>query len=244
MAHPTGPTTVSREEFRAAVAATIGSVHQFYREISRLDTTLRESLQAEPDPLVAIGGLAARAAKDTERTNVRNWFGQLFEPSLEEDEVVEDDTDVEDEEEDGQRKRKSQPILLDSDRHMLIVKLKLFDPRAAEAPEPELQYAVVGDWSCGPANPKAPAGQQLELARYMLRRVVRAFDASSHTKGQRVTTKAMVKSKKGTRSIDRQVSFRVLSEAKRVPLYDLDSSAALDTVGTSIREHWAAATTS
>lgn len=229
---------ISRDEFRDAAAATIASVHHFYREVGRLYSSLRDTLQAEPNPLVAIGGLAARASRTGERTNVRNWYGELFETNLDDGEAGDDEFDT-DEDDEESPKKKGAPVILDSLRSLLVVKLKLYDPTAGPAAEPELQYAVIGDWSRGTAQPASGQGQQLVMAAHMLRRIVRAFEASAQEMGQRVTTKAMVKAKQGTKAVDKQVSYRVLTRPQRVALFELDSSDALDRVGREIQNHWA-----
>lgn len=231
--------TISRDEFRDAVAATIASVHHFYREVGRLYASLRDTLQAEPNPLVAVGGLAARASRTGERANVRNWFGELFEPSLDDGDPTDEEFDADDEDEEAPKK-KGAPVVLDSSRSLLVVKLKLYDPSAKAASEPELQYAVIGDWSRGMIQAKSGQDPPLEMVAHMLRRVVRAFEASTQQKGQRVTTKAMVKAKKGAKSVDRQVSYRVLTDPQSIALFELDSSGALDRVGREIQDHWAA----
>ncbi len=232
---------VSREQFREAVASTVGSVHHFYREVARLYTALREAIQSEPDPFMALGGYAAKASNDPDRTLVRNWFGQLFEPNMagEEEFDEERDGDDDDESEDAGGTKKRAPAELYPDRPVLIVKLKLFDPLQREAFEPALQYAVIGDWGWGSPHRKPKEGEPILLARYMLRRVVKAFDAAGAHEGLRITTRAMVKGKQGgAKSVDRQVSFKIVGTPQSVPLHGLDSAESVEEVGRSIQRHW------
>ena len=231
--------SITRAEFQEAVASTLASIHHFYREVGRLYVSLRDSLQAEPNPLVAVGGLAARPSRSNERANVRNWFGELFEPRQDDEDAGDEDLEVDDDEEDEvSTKKKGSPVLLDATRPLLVIKLKLYDPSDAKESEPQLQYAVVGDWARGTGQPKAGQDQPLEMAHHMLRRIIRAFDASTQERDHRVTTKAMIRSKKGTKSVDRQVSFRILTKPHSVALFDLDSAGALDSVSREIQDHW------
>lgn len=236
---------VSREEFAEAVAATIGSVHHFYREVGRLYTALRETLQSEPDPFVPVGGYGAKPSKDIDRTIVRNWFGQLFEPNLAGEEEEEDDVDEDDADEGTTSRRKQAPALLYPDHPMLVVKLQLFHSRQEVGFEPELQYAVIGEWACGTNHAGPTKGDAFQIARSMLRRIVKAFDAAAVKQdGQRHTTHAMIKGKAGSKGVDKRISFRALSTPQRVALYELDSAEALEEAGRSIQRHWNAATSS
>lgn len=237
---PEDTADLTREGFSSAVAATIGSVHHLYREIGRLYVALREALQSEPDPFLVLGGHPARPSRDGDRTIVRNFFGQLFEPNLAGEDDGEDDTDDEDDEgeEEGGRRRRRPPAVLDPERPLLVVKLKLFDPQLLAEFEPEVQYAVLGDWACGTSYRKPKGGTQFELAWHMLRRIVKAFDATGQVQGQRTMTKAMIKGTRGVKSADRQISCVILGSAKRVPVFELDSAESLERLGRDIQDHW------
>lgn len=232
---------LTQREFSTAVAATIEGAHHFYREIGRLYVGLREALQGEPNPFVALGGYVAKPSRDPDRTTVRSFFGQLFEPNLsgedsEEDEEEDDETEGED---DSAPKSKRTPAVIVANQPLLIVKLKLFDPKLLGQFDPEVQYAVLGDWICGTSSRKSTPDEQYLLARHMIRRIVKAFDANTVLPdGQWTMTRAMVKAKRGVKSQDRRLGFRVLGKAKRTPIFNLDTGESIDALTNAIQDHW------
>ncbi|MCC6909121.1 MAG: hypothetical protein IT430_14355 [Phycisphaerales bacterium] len=230
-------TDLTREEFAVAVHSTISSVHHLYKEVGRLYVALRDALQAEPVPFVAIGGFPAKVSRDGSRTIARSFFGQLFEPSLiddlsQEDEEMEDDEEEEIDEESTPKKGGKTPVQLSG--RLLAVKLKLHDPKR-EKFEPHLQYAVIGDWTVGPKHDPIRADDW--LARYMLRRIIAAFDLDRPD--QPTVTRAVVKkSRSRQKAVDRRVSFRVLKSGAPVPLFDLSSLESIDRVAQRIQGIW------
>ena len=237
---------MNREEFAKAVAAAISGVQHLYREVDRLLAGLRDSLAEEPSPLAPLRGTLPKAGRDQSRLVVRNEYGTLFAPIVIDDEDVEDEEDDEGEEdgedvdeEDGARgRRKRPPAEIAADQPLLAVRVAMYDPQRGEAFEPQIQFAVMNEWTVGKGG--WSADQRFVLARYMLRRIPRILSTSTTAaKGSRVVTRATVKrvvgAKKGE---ERRIGCRLPAGVEVVPLYTLDSAEGLDRLASAMKTMW------
>jgi hypothetical protein len=236
---------LTRDEFRMAVAAAVSSVHHLYRELDRLMLSLRETLGEEPSPLV-VRGSSGKAGRDPGRLVVRNEYGLLFGARPEEEDDTEDDEEddeVDDEEESAApsvphwRRRPE----IAADEPLLAVRLVIYDPHKGDALEPQVQYAVMQDWSVG--GQQRPPGQTFKMHKHMLRRVARVLGTSiGLPRGAKVTTGAAVMGVQGAKGKrERRLACVLTMGVEVVPLYTLDSTSALKDVAASMKRMWAQA---
>jgi len=238
-------TTTTREQFASAVAMAISSVQHLYREVDRLLTGLRDSLAEEPHPLAPIRGTLQKSGRDQTRLVVRNEYGALFAPVInDEEDAEEEDEDLEedgDEGEDDDRPRggrKRAPAEIAADQPLLAVRVALYDPQRHDSFEPQVQFAVMSEWALGKAA--ATPEQRFILARYMLRRIPKALAASATlAKGSRLVTRATVKRVVGAKKGDeRRLACRLPAGVEAVPLFSLDSAEGLDRLAATMKNMW------
>jgi hypothetical protein len=234
--------TVTREQFASAVSSAISSIHHLYREVDRLVSGLREHLAEEPNSLTMISGTFSKGSRDQARLIVRNEYGALFGPAISDDEASDEDEEEIDEEgdeaedEDGSAKRKRTPAQIAADEPLLGVRVVMYDPQKRDSFEPQIQYAIMAEWTAG----KKPydADQRFVLRRSMLRRVPKALGATNLTANMRLSTKAAVKIAGAKKTDERQLSCRLPAGVRTVALYTLDSAEALDRLAQSIKAMW------
>jgi hypothetical protein len=232
-----------RQEFAAAVASAISSIHHLYREVDRLMSGLREHLAEEPDPLSFVGGTFAKAGRDQTRLTIRNDYGALFGPAIA-DEVDEEDEEFEDEGEEVEdenakaKNKKRPPVELAANEPRLAVRILMYDPKKREGFEPHIQYAAMSEWAVG-KKPWSP-DQQFVLRRTMLRRIPKALGSGMGlTAGARVTTKAAVKGGAGTKKTDeRQLTCCLPMGVETVALFTLDTAEALERLTQQMKVMW------
>jgi hypothetical protein len=240
---------VSRQQFTEAVHAALGSLWHLYREVDRLNTALRDTLQREPLRFHSVGGTSSgKGSSDEDRLVVRNWYGRLY--GVEGSDGADDaDEDAEPEEEsdegleEGRPRRRRRPVRIPQDTPLLAVKVVLFDPTSAAPVEPELQYVVIGDWALGTGGAKLPARGAFELEKLMLRRLLKAIPATTPPDaGRRILTRAKVRKAKGMKGVkgkgDRRLGFRCLGDVVAIPLFKCDSAAALDQLVDDVKAYW------
>jgi hypothetical protein len=205
---------ITREEFAAAVAAAVSSVHHLYREVDRLIVGLRDALAAEPCPLTPVRGTLGKSGRDQGRFVIRYEYGTLFSAQPSDEEALgedEDEEDVEeaDEEEGGPRVHKYKPREIVAGQPLLAVRIVMHDPVKQAALEPQVQYAVMSEWGLG--SSAAQAGTRFVVARYMLRRIPRALGGGGAGQGKRLVTRAAVKRAAGTKGGSKSTRGRLLS---------------------------------
>jgi len=240
--------SVTREQFASAVASAISSVHHLYREVDRLMSGLRDRLADEPASLSPVSLTFAKAGRDQTRIVVRNEYSALFAPTVSDDEDGDEDEEEFDEERDetedediGLKKGKRSPATIAASVPLLAVRIVMYDPLKRDALEPQIQYAVMSEWTVGkePWNPE----HQFQLRRNMLRRIPRALSSGlSLTKGARITTTALVKipgsTKKGG---ERRLGCQLPNGMETNALYTLDAAEGLDHLVQSMKAMWNAA---
>lgn len=246
--------TITREEFAAAVAAAISSLHHVYREVDRLLVGIREGLAEDPEPLMAVRGTFQKSGRDPGRLIVRNEYGALFQAAIEDTEDADEDDDDRQEDEEPQeddaavddegesRRRKRKPAEIASGQPLLAIRVAMYDPREPDGFEPQLQYAAMTDWSIG-SGMKAKDDQPFVLARYMLRRIPKSLhDGARVAKGGRLSTRAVVKPSAGAKKgMDRRLTCRLPMGIETQPLYSLAGAQELDLLVDRIKEMWGAA---
>ncbi len=124
---------------------------------------------------------------------------------------------------------------------MLAVRTVLFDQIRPQELEPHILYMGMTDWGCGPKKTTPKAGQPFRLKRYMVPRVLRAFDhQSGHGSGQRLSTKATLAGGRssGPHTADRTLNCRLFGSVQSFKLYDLDGSGAIEKLAADIKAYW------
>lgn len=234
-----------QEQFASAVASAISSVHHLYREVDRLISGLYDRLAEEPDSLIRVTGTIAKGQRDQTRLVIRNEFGALFSPTVigeEESEDEEEELDEpgdETEDDDGVKGRKRVPAELAANEPLFAVRIAMYDPQKAENFEPQIQYAVMSEWTVG-KGAWDPEQQFLLRSRSVLRRIPKALGSNvGSAKGVRIVTQAPVKNvgraKKGN---ERRLSCRLPAGVEMVALYTLDTAEALDLLVRRMKAMW------
>jgi len=238
--------TITREEFASAVASAITSVHHLYREVDRLITGLCAQLAEEPDSLVLLPGVFRKAGPSQTRRIIRNEYGLLFTFKIgEDDDGDEDEDDVEDdgdEPEEGlnHKPQKGTSAQIGANQALLAVRVVLVDPQKRESFEPQIQYAVMNQWSAG--NKHWDSKEVFEVRNSELKRVPKALVGSDPTKGFPLTTKAAVKSSLGAKRADgRRLCCVLPVGVETIPLFNLDTADALDELVKNMKLMWSSA---
>jgi hypothetical protein len=235
---------LTREEFASAVSTSVSSVLHVYRETLRMISGLRQELLEHEEPLAVMRATWHKGARDSTGLLLRYEYGLLFETTDE----IEDDDDLELDEAEGEEaeaeadeepvgKKKKLPVELDPLRPLLCVRVVLYDARKSEGFEPCVQFAALGEWSTAAGVPAA--GQPLLLARYMLKRIPATLAARPQpVAGQRIATRAKVRTgKKGPKGSN-QLSCKLLTGIRSKPLFELDSPDAIPALAREMRELW------
>jgi len=196
----------------------------------------------EPDPLSSIRTLQGKAFAAKSRVQVRPEHVALFKPLADgedEFEEVEEEDDADEDSDDSPRSRKKQPAVeIATDDTLVGVRIAIFDPRARETFEPNLQWALMSDWSVG--REARTADQRFQLRPYMLRRIPQVLsDHQGAASGQRVTTRAAVSRGHGrVRAKDRRLSCALPIGVRTLPLFALDQATALAALAAEIKAAW------
>ena len=233
---------ISREQFAESVAAAIGSVRHFYREVDRLVAALKEALLDGDPELKVVRGSAGKgsSSKQHGRVVLRDEFSLLFQPHVEDDDEFntesgdDEDDSEEDEGADEEPKRKSRPAELDPEQPLLALRVSLSTAQPVQGFEPSLQYAVLGDWQVSGVKPS----ETFALKRYMLRRIPMALGKVTDPE-RRVETQARAAGRRKGKG-DGRISFRILGGIQTVALYDLDEPQASDDLAVRMKGHWQA----
>jgi hypothetical protein len=246
---------LTREQFQAAVAAAIAGVEHLYREVDLLVVRLREELAEGTEPLTLMRGTLGKAGKeDSKRVVVRYEYGALFEPAADDDDEEDDELDEDDgdegedddaDEEMGsksKRKGKQRRHEIVAGQPLLAVRIAMFDPRKRDGFEPQIQFAVLSDWTLGDAP--AQPDDRFTLQSYMLRRVARALaDRTGPPNGTRVRTSAAARpsggTHKGQKGKSRKLTCSAPAGVQGVPLFAINSAEALERLAEQMRQMWA-----
>jgi hypothetical protein len=243
----------SRRQFADALAALLDTTRHLVSEVDRLNAHLRETLQTPPLAFRSVGAskMGKASTSDPDQRLVRDWYARLFalrdrgtatrdeEAELDEPEGSDDDDAA-----DGQRpSRRQRLIRIPVGQPLLVVKVVLRDPVGRANFEPEVQYAILGDWASGHAATRFGPGHTFTLGPVMLRRMLKAVPLRTPgLANQRIMTPARVQRPKGAKNRkkkgDRNLSFRILGAMAGRPLYELDSPETVDRLIAEIRAHW------
>ncbi|MCH8912937.1 MAG: hypothetical protein IIA33_05145 [Planctomycetes bacterium] len=224
---------VTPEQFAESVRSAIGSVNQFYGQIDRLNSLLKAALTSGQDRFTVLGGIPPQPGKRKDARVIRYDYGYLYHADATEGD--EDDEDALDEDldadEDKPPRAPKHTIEIFPDQPVLAVRTVLFDPVRPQELEPHILYVGMTDWGCGSKKTTPKAGQPFRLKRYMVSRVLRAFDHRTDLgSGQRLSTKAIAMGGRnsGPSKPDSQLNCQLLSSVQSVKLYDLDGSGAIE----------------
>lgn len=237
---------LTQEQFQTAVAAAISGVEHLYRQVDLLIARLRERLADEPEPLALKRGTLGKAGKqDSKRVVVRYEYGALFEPAADDpEEDDEEDAEEDDEAEDDEAatgvkgKSKRRPYEIVATQPLLAVRIAMFDPRKKADFEPQVQFAILSDWSLGDAPTQAD--DRFRLQSYMLRRVARALaDRTGPANGLRVRTNAAARQVSGSaKGRSRKLTCSVPAGVRAVPLYLISNAEALEKLAEEMKSMW------
>ena len=234
-----------QEQFASAVASAISSVHHLYREVDRLMSGLYDRLAEEPDSLIRVTGTIAKGQRDQTRMVIRNEFGALFSPTVigedasEDEEEELDEPGDETEDEDGVKSRKRVPAELAANEPLLAVRIAMYDPQKRESFEPQIQFAVMSEWTVG-KGAWDPEQQFLLRSRSVLRRIPKALGSNlGAAKGMRIVTQAPVKNVgKAKKGNERRLGCCLPLGIETVALYTLDTAEALDLLVQRMKSMW------
>jgi hypothetical protein len=114
----------------------------------------------------------------------------------------------------------------------------MFDPRKQASFEPEVQFAVMSDWTLG--DSAAQPDDRFTVQSYMLRRVARALAHRTGTpNGSRIRTSAAGRSTSGAHEgKNRKLSCSVPASVEAVPLYAINSAEALEKIADKMKAMW------
>jgi len=237
---------LTREQFATAVAEALSSVQHLHREVHHLMARLRDVLGQGSARLNTVTGTMPGISRDDTRMVLRHEYGLLLAPADSDEAGSEDEGEdaLEEtpEEEDVPRpgRRRTPPIEIEASRRLLAIRVAIHDPQSAEAFEPHVAYAVVGDWSVG--GTAVGDGGRFLVARRMLRRIPRLLSTRTLSVGDRVMTSARVKSVGMSKSgRDRQLGLRLRSAVERQPLYGFDTIESLDQLAEKMKTVWSTA---
>lgn len=237
----------STEEFADSVRAAIGTVNHLCIQVDRLNASLRDALTSEPDALTVVSRLGSSQGKRRHDFRVVRFdHGVLFHADpVDGDEDLDDEEDLDEELETGDdagpSRRKKRVVELSPDQPLLAVRTLLYDHKKPDDLEPQILYAVLGNWRVGDKPSKSKSGDLLRLKYHMANRILRALDhRTTVSSGNRLRTKAIVigKGRSGPRNPERELSAQLLGPIKSVRLYDLDGSGAVEQLATDIKAHW------
>ena len=115
----------------------------------------------------------------------------------------------------------------------------MYDGEKKDGIEPQIEFALMRDWVVGTAP--AAAGQVLILQSRMLRYIPRALGPNvAVTPGTRIRTDAMIMRIEGARRArERRLGCILPFGVETVPLYELDSAAALGLCAKRMKDMWA-----
>lgn len=190
------------------------------------------------------GTLGKAGKEDSKRVVVRYEYVALFEPSVDDDEDIEDE-DVDEDDGPGEPARPTGKRRGKKARHeivagqpLLAVRIAMFDPRKQASFEPQIQFAVMNDWTLGdsPAQPD----DRFTLQSYMLKRVARALaERVGIAKGTRIRTAAAARRTSGPQQgKDRKLSCALPLGVEAVSLYSIGSAADLENVAKQMKNMW------
>lgn len=232
---------LTEEQFRNAVAAAISGVEHLYREVDLLIAGLREALAEEPEPLTLKRGTLGKSGKaESKRVVVRHEYGALFEPAADEDDEGDDDEDEEPEDADAKPSRQKGRARHEvaAGQPLLAVRIAMYDPRKRAAFHPQIEFAVMSDWSLG-ESPNQP-GDRFILQSYMLKRIPRALaDRAGIGNGTRIATRAAARrADGGHKGEDRRLNCRLPRGVETVSLYSVNSAEALEKLAERMKAMW------
>ena len=156
------------------------------------------------------------------------------------------DEDLDADEEHEKPRAPKHTIEIFPDQPVLAVRTVLFDPIRPQELEPHILYVGMTDWGCGSKKTTPKAGQPFRLRRYMVSRVLRAFDHRTDVRGgERLSTKAIAVGGRssGPHTPDRELNCLLFGSVQSVKLYDLDGSGAIEQLAADIRAYWQKHTT-
>ncbi len=242
---------VTPEQFAESVRSAIGCVNQFYGQIDRLNSLLKAALTSGQDRFTVLGGIPPQPGKRKDARVIRYDYGYLYHADASEGDEDDDYEGGIDEESEGDEEGKKprvpkKNIEIFPDQKVLAVRTVLFDPIRPQELEPQILYVGMTEWRCGSKKTTPKDGQPFRLKRYMVSRVLRAFNHRTNAQGdQRLTTKATAVGGRssGQHTADRTLNCRLLGKAESKKLYDLDGSGAIEQLAADIRAYWQKHTT-
>lgn len=235
------------KEFAESVRTAIGTVNHLCIQVDRLNASLREALTSEPNALTILCRIQSSQGKHRQDFRVIRFdHGVLLQADAADgDEDIDDEDDLDDELDTGGNSeassRKKRIVEFSSNQPLLAVRTLLYDYKKPDDLEPQIIYAVLGDWRVGDKPAKSKPGDLLSLKYHMANRIQRAIDQrTSVSPGNRIRTTAIVigKGRSGTRNPERKLSAQLIGPIKSIRLHDLDGAGAVEQLAVDIKAHW------
>lgn len=223
-------TAITSEQFTQSFYAAVAGVYHVYEEVDKLNKLIREGLGAAPAPMAACGGIPAQPGKSYFRT-IRWHYGDLFRPTQEAIEDIDDEESALEDEEEGRAPRLSGTVELDPAEPLLAVRVLLHRRQREEAIEPRVIYAVTGRWRVGD---KPLDDKTIRIPRHRASRVISCVrDDGNASSGRTVRSNATIVGERRN-----MLTFDILGPTQSVPLFHLEGDAAVSKMIAQMKEHW------
>jgi len=225
---------ITREQFSEAVNAAMRTIKHLQRELAKLYESLRDELGAGDDALrelIPPTGLRVRADGDSKRPGLSAEYGILFVSREGVDVEGDTDSDADDESEASD----SKAVVFTATKPLLAMRILLTNESDSDPVEPQILYAILGDWGVGESDKKPRADEVLQLRRYMARRIPQLLTIGDGP-AKRLRTRASVI---GRRKGDRRLTCTLLTEVTSVPIFELDDLAAVENFSGNVKKLWA-----
>jgi len=235
--------SLTRDQFRIALADAVTGVLNVYREV---DALLRELGAALGDGTPRFVPLVGRLVPGVGRKNpdaryLREYVAAVYAPidAMEENEAEEEDEEDEEEnegdEEEGETARPAkQPLTIKAGSGILIARATIYD-RASPGFEPNLIVAALTrcriDVEVSPGTP-------LKVSRWRFKRILRALERHRWAAGKPLDTKVPAQIVGGPKSKHKLI-FDLPSPLKPQPLFEV-TPAKLREIAESACKEWSA----
>jgi len=226
---------ITREQFAEAVNAAMKTVKHLQRELAKLYESLRDELGAGDDPLrelVSPTGLRVRAHGDNKRPGLSAEYGCLLVSHNSTDAEDENDSEVDDESEASD----SKAVVFAASEPVLAMRIVLTNDNDSDSDpfEPQIVFAILGNWGVGKSDVKSQADEVLQLRRYMARRIPRILTPGDEAAKRLRTAAAVIGRRKG----DRRLTCTLRTAVQSVPIFELDDLSAVERFAGDVKSLW------
>ena len=233
-------TELDARTFAQGVRDSIRAARNIYGAVRQVREEIRVVLEQSPAPLLYDLRIRAEASnyRHPEEKILHSWEGRFYSdnPALAGGEPEDDDDDAEGEPEEEEAPKGRGPLVLAAGQRLAYIKIVLYQPNVA-APEPHVLYGVLHD--CRVAR----GWQEIEVRRYMLRRILYVIDESLAPGDLRphirVQAPKGVPKPKG-KDMTNRLMFTVHQPPERVALYDVRGPEQVRGIADRLKRFWTA----